>query len=210
MLPLLLALALLATGGFILHRRLSSVPDPIVIPTEVSKTPKPSTKSSASKTPSATPEKTASLSPKSTPTPSATPTPDLEQKAVETLKLFREADLPSLSLSGQPAAMLGGKWVGVTDPALFTRSGSHTFGAVDILYEHSRIRAEQSSSSVKILLVYGSDFGDRLDHDGKPIYVTLATSSWSSREEVLSWCKSKFPGIPDAERNNLCTPTVLK
>ncbi|NLH69209.1 MAG: hypothetical protein GX454_03365 [Brooklawnia sp.] len=110
-------------------------------------------------------------------------------------------------LDGQWAAMLGGKWVGITDPLQTNSKGSHTFGAADILAEHETLKARVTG--VDVVLLDSRTFGDNISHDGQPLYVTIGLGDFNDRDEVLAWCAAQFPELSGAHLENQCTSSRL-
>ena len=172
-------------------------------------------KSNAAGPVAATPVSSADSPPASTPssaaptssTPSASSSADKEAAALAELNRRIASDGARVPLNGQWVAMLGGKWVGITDPLQTTSSGSHTFMAADILAEHEAIRSRVSG--VEIVLLDSRTFGNRISHDGAPLYVTIGLGAFGDRDSVLAWCAAQFPEYSGKDLENRCTPSRL-
>ena len=148
---------------------------------------------------------TAPPTPSLTPTPTPTVNPEVAAQA-ELDRLI--ADSASwVPLDGQWAAMLGGKWVGITDPLQTNSKGSHTFGAADILAEHETLKARVAGADV--VLLDSRTFGDNISHDGQPLYVTIGLGDFNDRDDVLAWCAAQFPELSGARLENQCTSSRL-
>ncbi len=141
-------------------------------------------------------------------TPKPTPTVDPEVAAQAELDQMIAENRSRVPLNGQFAAMLAGKWVGIEDPLQVNAEGSHVFGAADILAEHNAIKARVSG--VQLVLLDSRTFGNHIDHQGKPLYVTIGlSSSFHDRDSVLAWCAQQFPEFSGDELLNRCTSTRL-
>ena len=148
---------------------------------------------------------TAPPTPSLTPTPTPTVNPEVAAQA-ELDRLI--ADSASwVPLDGQWAAMLGGKWVGITDPLQTNSKGGHTFGAADILAEHETLKARVAG--VDVVLLDSRTFGDNISHDGQPLYVTIGLGDFNDRDDVLAWCAAQFPELSGARLENQCTSSRL-
>ena len=148
---------------------------------------------------------TAPPTPSLTPTPTPTVNPEVAAQA-ELDRLI--ADSASwVPLDGQWAAMLGGKWVGITDPLQTNSKGSHTCGAADILAEHETLKARVAGADV--VLLDSRTFGDNISHDGQPLYVTIGLGDFNDRDDVLAWCAAQFPELSGTRLENQCTSSRL-
>ena len=148
---------------------------------------------------------TAPPTPSLTPTPTPTVNPEVAAQA-ELDRLI--ADSASwVPLDGQWAAMLGGKWVGITDPLQTNSKGGHTFGAADILAEHETLKARVAGADV--VLLDSRTFGDNISHDGQPLYVTIGLGDFNDRDDVLAWCAAQFPELSGTRLENQCTSSRL-
>lgn len=148
---------------------------------------------------------TAPPTPSLTPTPTPTVNPEVAAQA-ELDRLI--ADSASwVPLDGQWAAMLGGKWVGITDPLQTNSKGGHTFGAADILAEHETLKARVAG--VDVVLLDSRTFGDNISHDGQPLYVTIGLGDFNDRDDVLAWCAAQFPELSGTRLENQCTSSRL-
>lgn len=142
-----------------------------------------------------------------TPTPTPTPTVDPEVAAQAELDRLIAQSASWVPLDGQWAAMLGGKWVGITDPLQTNSQGGHTFGAADILAEHEMLKARVAG--VDVVLLDSRTFGDNISHDGQPLYVTIGLGDFNDRDDVLAWCAAQFPELSGARLENQCTSSRL-
>ena len=163
----------------------------------------------ASSTTAPTAVTTVTVPPTQSPTPTPTPTPTVDPEVAAQAELDRLiAESASwVPLDGQWAAMLGGKWVGITDPLQTNSKGSHTFGAADILAEHETLKARVAG--VDVVLLDSRTFGDNISHDGQPLYVTIGLGDFNDRDDVLAWCAAQFPELSGARLENQCTSSRL-
>ena len=163
----------------------------------------------ASSTTAPTAVTTVTVPPTQSPTPTPTPTPTVDPEVAAQAELDRLiADSASwVPLDGQWAAMLGGKWVGITDPLQTNSKGGHTFGAADILAEHETLKARVAG--VDVVLLDSRTFGDNISHDGQPLYVTIGLGDFNDRDDVLAWCAAQFPELSGARLENQCTSSRL-
>ena len=163
----------------------------------------------ASSTTAPTAVTTVTVPPTQSPTPTPTPTPTVDPEVAAQAELDRLiAESASwVPLDGQWAAMLGGKWVGITDPLQTNSKGSHTFGAADILAEHETLKARVAGADV--VLLDSRTFGDNISHDGQPLYVTIGLGDFNDRDDVLAWCAAQFPELSGARLENQCTSSRL-
>lgn len=145
--------------------------------------------------------------PNSTQPLTQTPTVDPDIAAQAELNRLIAESASWVPLDGQWAAMLGGKWVGITDPLQTNSKGSHTFGAADILAEHETLKARVTG--VDVVLLDSRTFGDNISHDGQPLYVTIGLGDFNDRDEVLAWCAAQFPELSGAHLENQCTSSRL-
>ena len=163
----------------------------------------------ASSTTAPTAVTTVTVPPTQSPTPTPTPTPTVDPEVAAQAELDRLiAESASwVPLDGQWAAMLGGKWVGITDPLQTNSKGSHTFGAADILAEHETLKARVAGADV--VLLDSRTFGDNISYDGQPLYVTIGLGDFNDRDDVLAWCAAQFPELSGARLENQCTSSRL-
>lgn len=132
-----------------------------------------------------------------------------EEQAVSLLGKQRDQDLPTVPMDGQWTIMLSSKWVGATDQYQTTKSGSHTFMALDIWEQYLQLK-KTMPSDVRIVMFYGSDYNSRMrDKDGKTIYAVSALGSWASRAAADAWCQARFPDQSGQELLNSCYPIQL-
>lgn len=205
---LVLGLVVLTLGGVFGHRALTSNQS-----TSAASTPlMPLASSTAPQSPRSSSWAQDSVSPTSTPTPTPTPVPtptvDPEVVAKRELDAMIAANFDTVPRNGQWVAMLAGKWIGITDPLQTTEQGSHVFGAVDILAEHNAIKGRVSGASV--VLLDSRTFGQYINFNGEPLYVTVALShGFYDRDAVLRWCAAQFPEFSGAELENRCTSARL-
>ena len=163
----------------------------------------------ASSTTAPTAVTTVTVPPTQSPTPTPTPTPTVDPEVAAQAELDRLiAESASwVPLDGQWAAMLGGKWVGITDPLQTNSKGGHTFGAADILAEHETLKARVAG--VDVVLLDSRTFGDNISHDGQPLYVTIGLGDFNDRDDVLAWCAAQFPELSGTRLENQCTSSRL-
>nr|WP_296074097.1 hypothetical protein [uncultured Actinoplanes sp.] len=152
-----------------------------------------------------------------TPSPSPTPTvtvttetpaADPEAAALAELTALRSQDASAVTFDGRYAAQLASKSVGIVDPLQTTESGSHRFGAADILAEHQAIR-NALSGQARIVLVLSTDYGKRQLYQGKPLWITFALGRFPTKQSVVSWCAGQFPQFTGDELKNHCDARKL-
>lgn len=138
------------------------------------------------------------------------PTPGIsaEDEAVATLYTRSSADAETVSFDGRWVAQLASKYVGIQDPYQTTASGSHTFGAADILAESDALAARVTGA--RVVLLNSMTYGKRFAHDGKPLWVTMALNpAFTSQESVIAWCAGQFPELTGKQLTNQCMPNRL-
>ncbi len=145
-----------------------------------------------------------------TPPPEPTLAPDPDESAQVQLDQLAQQDLNQVSLNGQWVAQLASKYPGITDKIQTTASGSHTFGAADILDEHNRLAQDPANGTARIVLLKSTDYGIRQLTDGHPLYVTFALGGFGSASAVTSWCRNRFPDLSVSERADQCAARRLK
>lgn len=201
----LAALALIAAGAvlvqrFVLAPSTLASPGPVVTVTSTSTAP-------ASTTAPAT-TTTAPQAPASTSQPPAL-SPDAQ--ALADLQATATAAQPQLDAAVARhawVAQLASKYVGISDPLQTTASGSHTFGAADILAEYRTMVASSNGSSV--ILADSRTFGQRKTMNGQPYWRTMALNpSFTSAATVKAWCASTFPALTGETLTNQCMPVQL-
>jgi hypothetical protein len=143
------------------------------------------------------------------PTPSEPTEAELERQAYSALEEQAATDLQQAYLHGQWVAQLSSKYVGVRDPLQETRSGSHTFNAVDILAEHQDLRY-RFDGQYDVILLRGQDFSPGTTYNGETIWYTFLLGDFESRSAVDSFCSSAFPGLSGKYLKNHCVPRPLK
>jgi hypothetical protein len=157
------------------------------------------------------PTPTETLPSPSEPSLTASPTPaePTEQQAYYALEQLATADLQRTNLDGQWVAQLSSKYIGVRDPLQETRSGSHTFYAVDILAEHQDLRYRFDGQH-DVRLLRGQDFSTGMTYNGETLWYTFLLGNFGSRRAVESFCSSAFPGLSGNYLKNQCLPRTLK
>jgi hypothetical protein len=146
-----------------------------------------------------------------TPTPAPTETPsaaDPEEAALAELTALHNQDSSAVTFDGRYAAQLASKSVGIVDPMQTTESGSHRFGAADILAEHEALRNAMSGSA-RIVLVLSTDYGKRQLYQGKPLWITFALGRFPTKQAAVSWCATQFPQFSGDELKNHCDARKL-
>jgi len=139
-------------------------------------------------------------------TPSA-PTIDPAEEAMLLLNARAVADASSITFEGQWVAQLASKYVGITDP-LQTASNGTPFYAADILAESEALASRVGGA--RVVLLDSTSYGSRFNHEGDPLWVTLALSPrFSSKEVVRSWCAEQFPELTGDDLTNQCVPRQL-
>jgi len=136
------------------------------------------------------------------------PSPLTEADALGALAADARASKATVTFQGQWAAQLASKYVGIVDPAQVTLGGAHKFGAVDILAEHNELQA--TITGARVLLLDSRTYGVGKSADGQPYWITVATDpSFTSADQILSWCAAQFPTLTGTALNNHCLPTQL-
>jgi hypothetical protein len=122
---------------------------------------------------------------------------------------LRSDSLKRVPLDGRWVAQVASKWVGVTDPLQTAANGSHTFQATDILTESQAARTKVDDPK-KVYVLWGTDFGKRsTGPNGAPIWVTIVDAGYASHDNVLEWCRVKFPGLSPQQLADTCAPRQL-
>jgi len=204
-----LALAVLLVGFLVAQRQLVGT---TVAPTPTIPTPVAPTRTTASGPVTLQPIPPAGPTTK---TPSAPPpvvtVPVVTANADEMLQLTAAASRSQLDAavaSHAWVAQLASKYVGITDPLQTTASGSHTFGAADIMAEHLALVARGSDATV--ILADSRTYGSGSTMEGRPYWRTMALSpSFSEALVVTVWCARTFPELSGDALNNQCLPVQL-
>lgn len=131
-----------------------------------------------------------------------------QRAAQAELDSLAQEGLNEVALDGQWAAMIASKYDGVRDPLQETSKGKHVFHYADILAEHQELKNEDNLGT-EVVLLRSTAYGRRIKAHGKVLYVTLALGSFSSKQEVLSWCPSRFADLSGARLANHCVATRL-
>jgi hypothetical protein len=143
------------------------------------------------------------------PTATKAPEPPTEAQALAQLNSLRSDSLKRVPLDGRWVAQVASKWVGVTDPLQTAANGSHTFQATDILTESQAARTKVDDPK-KVYVLWGTDFGKRsTGPNGAPIWVTIVDAGYASHDNVLEWCRVKFPGLSPQQLADTCAPRQL-
>lgn len=144
---------------------------------------------------------------------STTQPSDPQAVAYDALMTRLRSDQPAVAsrMDGRLVAKLASKTAGIVDPLQTAANGTHTFGWSDVLAEHEAFRSDPRFGTSVLLLtsdLVGSRRSDTVS--GRPYLITIADVGFSSRNDVLSWCRRMFPALGDAERNNTCMPMSMK
>ena len=111
---------------------------------------------------------------------------------------------------GQWVAQLSSKYIGITDPQQKTRSGGHTFRAVDIVDEYTATRARAERGGATVVLIKGSTIlKGRQETSGKLFWFIFAVGL-SGKSQVEQYCADLYPQLSGAALKNRCYPTQLK
>lgn len=151
---------------------------------------------------------------RSSPSPSVHPAPSSagplnEADATNELQKARLRSLVSVKFSNQWVAQLASKNPGITDPYQKTARGGHTFEATDILDEYEQDHQDPTFGSY-VWLFLSTDFGSQQLYGGHPLWVTVVElNSFSSAQDVTSWCKQEFPDLPEKVRDDHCVARQL-
>jgi hypothetical protein len=124
------------------------------------------------------------------------------------LNRLRDEDVVLLPLDGSWAVQLASKAEGITDPLQVAENGTNTFYAPDILGEHETFRRDPRFEG-DVLLVKGTDFGEKSTYNGKPFWITLLLGDFDSSDDVERWCERQFPELSSDELANSCLPRTL-
>lgn len=131
-----------------------------------------------------------------------------DAEALTSLAEKARADAGTIDFHGQWVAQLASKYPGIVDPQQLTASGSHTFGAHDILAEHQTL--DDTIRGATVLLLDSRTFGNARTNAGQPYWVTVALDpEFTSADKILGWCAEQFPDLSGTELNNHCLPTQL-
>jgi len=124
------------------------------------------------------------------------------------LRALRTGDLARLALDGRWVALLASKYPGIRDPYQTDAHGSHVFDAADILAQHLALR-RAGALGTRVVLLLSTDYGSRLQVDGRPLWVTLALGNFPSSAAVDAWCAARFPGVTGGALDDVCLPRRL-
>ena len=133
---------------------------------------------------------TADATPTPPPPPKPTPKPKTARQqradALAALNRMRAADAQRDPIRGQWVAQLASKFEGVKDSS----QQATPFTVPQILAEVNRLKRNPKDDS-PVLLVLQGDWGGSKAR-AKPLWVTFADISASSRDEAVAWCESHF------------------
>ena len=145
--------------------------------------------------------------PPATGAPATTTDPNVA--AARVLESEAAEHLSSVSISGQYAAQVASKAVGISDPLQRAANGSTTFYAADILAEHEALKAR--FAGYRVIMLRSVDYSERQTWRGQTMYVTFVLdSSFTSRGAVRSWCARQYAGLSGTQLENACAPRQLK
>lgn len=144
--------------------------------------------------------------------PSGPPSPETtaqrEARALDTLNSLHEQDRAQVVFSGQYAAQLASKVVGIVDPLQIAANGTHTFYASDILTEHLALR-QGDNRGASVVLLLSTDYGKGQLYQGQPLWITFALGPFDSAAAVNSWCTARFPQLSGDALADQCTSRRL-
>ena len=84
----------------------------------------------------------------------------------------------------------------------------HQHVAVDILAESNDLASRVTG--VRVVLLDSTTYGKRFNHNGAPLWVTMALSgSFQSSDDVEAWCASQFPELGGSDLTNQCMANGL-
>jgi hypothetical protein len=132
-----------------------------------------------------------------------------EKHALADLSGLRSDSIDAVTLDGSWVAQLSTKSVGTVDKSLVAANGTHRFAAADILAEHLQLRKDDRFNGTQILLLKGTDFGQRSTDHGKPWWITVASGSFFDEQSVKDFCQSAYPEKHGQALTNLCTARRL-
>lgn len=133
-----------------------------------------------------------------------------EEGALAELRRLSDEGLSAVSLNGQYAAQIASKYPGIVDPLQTTATGSHTFGATDILDEHLALRETHGSTGHPVILLKSTDYGKRQTIGTHYLWVTFAIGDFPDRQSVLDWCDDQFADLTAEQRQNQCAVRRLE
>jgi hypothetical protein len=133
-----------------------------------------------------------------------------ENDALAELERLSDEGRSAVSFEGQYTAQIASKYPGIADPLQTTATGSHTFGATDILDEHVALRDAHGSTAHPVILLKSTDYGKRQMIGPHFLWVTFAIGDFPDRHAVLSWCAAEFPELSAQERENQCAVRRLE
>ena len=153
--------------------------------------------------------------PETTPPTESTASPSADDTATEEgalaeLQRLRDEGLSEVSFDGQYAAQIASKYPGIVDPLQTTTTGSHTFGATDILDEHRALRDAHGSADHPVILLKSTDYGKRQMVGTHFLWVTFAIGEFPDRQSVLDWCDDQFADLSAEQRANQCAARRLE
>lgn len=130
-----------------------------------------------------------------------------EMGARQALLTTYAADRDQFRTDGRWVVQLSSKWVGIVDPQQTTKSGSHTFMALDIYDDYLRLK----NTYHDIRLVQSTDFAKQYTYPKKPaeepLWVMVYDPGWMRAEgDALAWCMQQFPGRTGETLKNVCYP----
>jgi hypothetical protein len=144
------------------------------------------------------------------PTPSRPSKEQLERQAYAQLEQLAATDLQQTKFTGEWVAQLSSKYVGVKDTRQRTASGSHKFGALDILAEHRALR-NRFEGNDQVRLLRGQDWGTHTTRpDGETFWYTLVIGGFDSVGDVNAFCRRAFPDLSGHALENQCVPRTLR
>jgi len=156
-----------------------------------------------------TPEAPTTAAPSPTPSKSIPDADSAETRALIDLTGLRNDSLRQTNLDGSWVAQLSSKSVGITDASAVAANGTHRFLGADIFKEHLELRQDVRFASARVVLLKGTDFGQKSTFHGKTLWVTLAVGSFFDERSVKDFCQIAFPDKSGAALLNVCTARRL-
>jgi hypothetical protein len=133
-----------------------------------------------------------------------------EESALTELEQLSDEGRSQVSFHGQYAAQLASKYPGLVDPLQTTATGSHTFGAADILDEYQALHDAHGGSGHPVILLKSTDYGKRQMIGSHFLWVTFAIGDFPDSQSVQDWCDNQFAGLDADQLKNQCAVRRLE
>jgi hypothetical protein len=133
-----------------------------------------------------------------------------EDSALTELEQLSDEGRSQVSFHGQYAAQLASKYPGLVDPLQTTATGSHTFGAADILDEYQGLHDAHGGIEHPVILLKSTDYGKRQMIGTHFLWVTFAVGGFPDSQSVQDWCDDQFAALDAEQRKNQCAVRRLE